>query len=92
VNSPIRRRRARRSWTEAELSSIAPFEHFAVPAEWTRTYPATKGVPAAEPLSVQTAAGLVASFIDPALSKNSNPAWDPHALAWIPDTSGLVDA
>lgn len=72
------------------LSSIAPFEHFSVPAEWTRTYPATaKGVPAAESLSAQTAAGLVASFVDPALGRSSNPAaWDPYALAWIPDTSG----
>jgi hypothetical protein len=72
------------------LSSIVPFEHFGVPAEWTRTYPATaKGVPAAESLSAQTAAGLVASFVDPALGKSSNPAaWDPYALAWIPDTSG----
>ena len=32
-----------------DLSSIGPFEHFGVPAEWARTYPATaKGVPAAE--------------------------------------------
>lgn len=76
--------------SKRDLSSIAPFEHFGVPAEWTRTYPATaKGVPAAESLSAQTAAGLVASFVDPALGKSSNPAaWDPYALAWIPDKSG----
>jgi hypothetical protein len=61
--------------SKRELSSIDPFERFGVPAEWTRTYPATaKGVPAAEPLSAQTAAGLVASFVDPALGKSSNPA------------------
>ena len=61
--------------SKRELSGIAPFEHFAVPAEWTRTYPGTaKGVPAAESLSAQTAAGLVASFVDPALGDSSNPA------------------
>jgi hypothetical protein len=72
-----------------ELSGIAPFGHFDVPAKWIRTYPATaKGVPAAEPFSAQTAASLVASFVDPALGKRPNPAaWDPQALAWFPDTS-----
>jgi hypothetical protein len=61
--------------SKRDLSSIARFEHFGVPAEWTRTYPATaKGVPEAESLSAQTAAGLVASFVDPALGKSSNPA------------------
>jgi hypothetical protein len=76
-----------------ELGGIAPFEHFAVPAEWTRTYPATaKGVPVAESLSAQTAAGLVASFVDPALGKSSKPAvWDPHALAWISGTSSPAE-
>ncbi|MGD0700442.1 MAG: nucleotidyl transferase AbiEii/AbiGii toxin family protein [Trebonia sp.] len=71
-----------------EFSRIGPFEHFDVPSEWTGTYPATaKGVPAAESFSAQTAAGLVASFVNPALGKRSNPAaWDPQALAWIPDT------
>ena len=74
--------------SKRDLSSIARFEHFGVPAEWTRTYPATaKGVPKAESLSAQTAAGLVASFVDPALGRGSNPAaWDPYALAWIPNT------
>jgi hypothetical protein len=73
-----------------DLSGIGPFEHFGVPAEWARTYPATaKGVPLAESLSAQTAAELVASFIDPALGRGANPAtWDPHALAWIPRTGG----
>jgi hypothetical protein len=72
-----------------DLSKIGPFEHFDVPAEWARTYPTTaKGVPAAESFSAQTAADLVASFVNPALGKRSNPAvWDPQSLAWIPDTS-----
>jgi hypothetical protein len=72
-----------------DLSQIAPFEHFDIPAGWARTYPATaKGVPAAESFSAQTAADLVASVIDPALGERANPAaWDPQALAWIPDTS-----
>jgi Nucleotidyl transferase AbiEii toxin, Type IV TA system len=74
--------------SKRELSGIAPFEHFDVPAEWTRTYPATaKGVPVAESLSAQMAAELVASFVDPALGKSSSPAvWDPRAQAWIPDS------
>jgi hypothetical protein len=43
--------------SKRELSGIAPFEHFGVPAEWARTYPATAtGVPVAESLSAQTAA------------------------------------
>jgi Nucleotidyl transferase AbiEii toxin, Type IV TA system len=69
-----------------DFSRIGPFEHFDVPAEWARTYPATaKGVPAAEPFSAQAAANLVASFIDPALGKRTDrAAWDPQALAWIP--------
>jgi hypothetical protein len=73
--------------SKRRLSGIAPFDHFGVPPEWVRTYPATaKGVPVAESFSAQTAAELVASFVDPALGKSSNPtAWDPHVLAWIPD-------
>jgi hypothetical protein len=72
-----------------ELSRIGPFGHFDVPAEWTRTYPATaKGVPAAESFTAQAAADLVASFVDPALGERANPAaWDPQTRAWIPDTS-----
>jgi hypothetical protein len=72
-----------------DLSRIEPFEHFAVPTEWARTYPATaKGVPAAESFSAQTAAALVATFVDPALGERPYPAaWDPQALAWIPDIS-----
>jgi Nucleotidyl transferase AbiEii toxin, Type IV TA system len=72
-----------------DLSRIGPFEHFDIPAEWTRTHPATaKGVPAAESFTAQTAAELVASFIDPALGRRPNPAaWDPQALDWIPATT-----
>jgi hypothetical protein len=34
-----------------DLSNIGPFEHFDIPAEWARTYPATaKGVPAGRAL------------------------------------------
>jgi hypothetical protein len=80
--------------SKRELSGIAPYEHFGIPAEWTRTYPATaKGVPAAESLSAQAAAELVASFVNPALAMSSNPAaWDPHAMAWIQDTTGSAEA
>ena len=69
-----------------DLSRIGSFEHFDIPAEWNRTYPATaKGVPAAESFSAQTAASLVASFVDPALGQFPDPAaWDPQALAWRP--------
>ena len=72
-----------------DLSRMGPFEHFDVPAEWTRTYPATaRGVPAAATFSAQTAASLVASFVDPALGKRPKPAaWDPQSLAWIPAMS-----
>jgi hypothetical protein len=72
-----------------DLSRIAPFGHFDIPAEWARTYAATaKGVPAAGSFPAQTAADLVSSFVDPALGERANPAaWGPQALAWIPDTS-----
>jgi hypothetical protein len=72
-----------------ELSHIGPFEHFDIPAEWVRTYPATaKGVPAAESFTARTAADLVASLIDPALGKHSEPAtWNPQARTWIPGES-----
>jgi hypothetical protein len=40
----------------------------------------------AESFSTQIAAELVASFVDPALGKSSNPAfWESHVLAWISD-------
>ncbi|HET6192161.1 MAG TPA: nucleotidyl transferase AbiEii/AbiGii toxin family protein [Trebonia sp.] len=73
--------------SKRQLSGIALFGHFTVPPEWVRTYPATaKGVPAAESFTTQTAAVLVASFVDPALDKSSNPAvWDPRVLSWIPN-------
>lgn len=72
-----------------DLSKIGPFDHFEIPAEWSRTYsPTAKGVPAAESFTAQTAADLVASFIDPALAKGPKPGtWNPQALAWIPHTN-----
>jgi len=77
-----------------DLSKIGPFEHFDIPAEWARTYPATaKGVPAAESFTAQTAADLVASFVDPALGKHPKRAtWNPQALTWIPDKSNQTTA
>jgi len=71
------------------ISSIDPFDHFDIPADWTRTYPTTaKGVPVAAAFTASTAAVLVASFVDPALDKSSNTAtWDPQALAWSTSTS-----
>lgn len=66
------------------LNGLVPFDHFDIPESWIRTYPSTaKGVPTAETYTAETAAPLVASFIDPALDKNSNPAaWDPESLTW----------
>ena len=77
-----------------DLSKIGPFEHFDIPAEWARTYPATaKGVPAAESFTAQTAADFVASFVDPALGKHPKRAtWNPQALTWIPDKSNQTTA
>jgi hypothetical protein len=71
------------------ISNIDPFDHFDIPADWTRTYPTTaKGVPVATGFTASTAAVLVASFVDPALDKSSNTAtWDPQALAWSTSTS-----
>jgi hypothetical protein len=76
------------------ISGIEPFGHFDIPADWTRTYPKTaKGVPAAESFTAETAADLVASFVNLALDKSSNPAtWDPQTLAWSPATSGPTAA
>ncbi|MGC4939259.1 nucleotidyl transferase AbiEii/AbiGii toxin family protein [Kribbella sp. DT2] len=66
------------------LSDIDPFGHFDIPADWTRTYPKTaKGVPIAESFTAKAAAELVATFVDPALDKNSNTAtWNPQRLTW----------
>src|SRR6266508_6513382 len=66
------------------LSNIDPFGHFDIPADWTRTYPKTaKGVPVAQSFTAETAAELIATFIDPALDEHSNTAtWDPQNLTW----------
>jgi len=71
------------------ISNIAAFDHFDIPADWTRTYPTTaKGVPSAASFTAETAAALVAPFLEPALNKSSNTAtWDPQTLAWSPSTS-----
>ncbi len=57
------------------ISNIAAFDHFDIPADWTRTYPTTaKGVPSAASFTAETAAALVAPFLEPALNKSSNTA------------------
>lgn len=70
--------------TKQTISDMAPFDHFDIPEEWGRTYPATaKGVPSAAAYTAETAAALIAAFVDPALTKSSNPGtWDPLNLLW----------
>jgi hypothetical protein len=72
------------------ISGIEPFEHFEIPADWTRTYPATaKGVPIAETFSATTAAQVVAKLVDRAINRSSDTAtWDPQELAWNTATYG----
>ena len=71
------------------LSGLASFNHVDIPESWTHTYPDTaSGVPTAETYTAETAAELVAAFIDPALSKSSNAAvWSHEELAWRPTPS-----
>ncbi|MFI5720213.1 hypothetical protein [Nocardia sp. NPDC051750] len=67
------------------LGGIEPFEHFEIPADWSRTYPTTaKGVPIAASFTATTAADIVAAFIDPVLgaSAGDTAIWDPQELAW----------
>lgn len=67
------------------LGGIEPFEHFEIPADWSRTYPTTaKGVPIAASFTATTAADVVAAFIDPALgvSAGGTAIWDPQELVW----------
>ena len=66
------------------ISGMEPFDHFDIPADWRRTYPATaKGVPSAQTYKADTAAALAASFVGPALEKSSNTGtWDPQNLQW----------
>lgn len=67
------------------LGGIEPFEHFEIPADWSRTYPATaKGVPIAASFTATTAADVVAAFIDPVLrvSARDTAIWDPQELVW----------
>jgi Nucleotidyl transferase AbiEii toxin, Type IV TA system len=74
------------------VSNIDPFEHFDMPTDWSRTYSKTaKGVPLAESFTAVTAAELVASFVDPALSNSLNRAtWDPQNLTWTTATPSLL--
>lgn len=67
------------------ISGIEPSEHFEIPTGWIRTYaPTSKGVPSAESLTAETAADLVASFVDPALNKSSTTrTWNPNKLTWV---------
>lgn len=71
------------------ISGIEPFDHVDIPDDWRRTYPATaKGVPSAQTYSAETAATLIARFVDPALDKSSNAGtWDPQDLRWDDTTS-----
>ncbi len=66
------------------ISGMDPFDHFDVPAEWRRTYPVTaKGVPSAAAYTAESATALIAAFVDPALTKGSNPGtWEPENLRW----------
>lgn len=70
--------------TKQTVSGMDPFDHFDIPANWRRTYPATaKGVPSAETHTAGTAAALIAAFVNPALTRGSNPGtWDPQNLRW----------
>lgn len=71
--------------TKQALSGRASFDHFDIPDDWRRTYPATaKGVPTAQTYTAGKAADLIAAFIEPALETNSNTgSWDPQNLQWI---------
>lgn len=74
--------------TKQAISGMEPFDHFDIPADWSRTYPATaKGVPSAQTYTAESAATLVARFIDPALTKDSNSGtWNPQNLQWNTST------
>lgn len=65
-------------------SGMEPFDQFAIPAEWTRTYPATaKGIPSAESHTAETAALLVARLVDAALvASPTDGTWNPQELTW----------
>ncbi len=70
--------------TKRAISRMDPFDHFDIPADWRRTYPATaKGVPSAETYTAEAAAALIAAFVDPALTRSPTPGtWDPQHLEW----------
>lgn len=70
--------------TKRTISGMDPFDHFDIPADWQRTYPATaKGVPSAQTYTAETATALIAAFVNPALAKSSNlGTWAPQDLQW----------
>lgn len=70
--------------TKQAISGMEPFARFDIPADWRRTYPATaRGVPSAQTYTAETAAALVAAFVEPALEANSNAGtWEPRNLRW----------
>lgn len=70
------------------LSDVDRFEHFGIPRDWSRTYPATaKEVPTAATFTAASAAELVAALIDPALNESAPDAtWDPQSLSWSTPT------
>ena len=70
--------------TKLAISGTEPFDHFDVPDEWRRTYPATaRGVPSAETYTAETAAALIAEFVEPALGEStSSGTWEPQRLRW----------
>lgn len=75
------------------LSNVDRFDHFDIPRDWNRTYPTTaKGVPAAETFTAVSAAALVATFVDPALTEPAPGAsWNPQTLTWnTPPAPGLL--
>jgi hypothetical protein len=65
-------------------AAMEPLDHFDIPGDWHRTYPATaKGVPSAERYTAATAAALIAEFVGPALEEcTGGGTWDPHDLRW----------
>lgn len=70
--------------TKQAISNMEPFDHFDIPTDWRRTYPGTaEGVPSAQTYTADTAAALIAKFVEPALAKGSSTGiWDPQNLRW----------
>lgn len=79
--------------TKQASSGIDPFDDFDIPTDWRRTYPATaRGVPLAQAHTAETAASLVARFVEPALRRGTNTGtWDHQSLQWN-DTACVPNA